>query len=364
MKKIAVFSNMYPSAEHPTYGIFVKNQVELLRKSGVSVDVKAIDNPKSGKVQGLLKYGKWFASSLFYLLGNRRKLELTHSHYAFPTGVLSLLGKRMFKIPYIVTLHGGDIDKMAKKNAKIASMTKTILQEAAHVVTVGERLKQEVVENFGVAENAVTVMSMGVDQTVFHPMERAAVRAELGLQETQPVVLFIGNLIREKGVLELVQAFESIRKTVPNSSLHLIGSHKSAGFVEEVKHEITSRQLEGIHLEGTKTQKELVQWLAAADVLALPSYHEGFGLVALEAMASGTPVVASDVGGLTYLLADGAGVLVPPKDAEALAAGLLQVLSSETPANEEKRKKLVHEHSYEMIVNKLLKIYEDAAKTR
>lgn len=365
MKKIAVFSNMYPSAEHPTYGIFVKNQVELLRNSGVSVDVKAIDNPKGGKVQGLLKYGKWLTGSLFYLLGNRRKLELTHAHYAFPTGVLSLMGKRMFKIPYVVTVHGGDIDKMAKKNAKIASMTKTILQEAAHVVTVGERLKQELVENFGVAKNSATVMSMGVDRTVFYPMERAEVRTKLGLQETQPVVLFIGNLIREKGVLELIQAFDSIHKTVPTASLHLIGSHKSAGFVEEVKKMIASRQLEGIHLEGTKTQQELAQWLAAADVLALPSYHEGFGLVALEAMASGTPVVASDVGGLTYLLADGAGVLVPPKDAEALAAGLLQVLSSETTAaDDEKRKKLVHEHSYEMIVKKLLEIYEDAAKTR
>lgn len=364
MKKIVVFSNMYPSAEHPTYGIFVRNQVELLKKSGVKVDVKAIDNPKGGKVQSLLKYGKWFASSVLYLVGNRRKLALTHAHYAFPTGLLSLIGKRLFKIPYVVTVHGGDIDKMAKKSARIAGLTQTILQEATHVITVGERLKQEVVTNFGVSETNVTVMSMGVDRKVFHPLARDAVRDELNLPESERVILFIGNLIREKGILELVQAFAALQNSLPEVSLHLLGSSKSATFVEEVKQYITTHKIEGVHFEGTKPQSELAKWLAAADVLALPSYHEGFGLVALESMASGTPVVASDVGGLSYLLADGAGILVPPRDVESLAAGLLQALSADEARNVAQREEIVHEHSYEMILENMLKIYGETERTR
>ncbi|MCM3756383.1 glycosyltransferase [Sporosarcina aquimarina] len=364
MKKIVVFSNMYPSAEHPTYGIFVRNQVELLKKSGVMLDVKAIDNPKGGKVQALLKYGKWFANSFLYLMGNRGKLSLTHAHYAFPTGLLSLIGKRLFKLPYVVTVHGGDIDKMAKKSARIAGLTQTILQEASHVITVGERLKQEVVTNYGVSETNVTVMSMGVDRTVFHPLARDAVRNELNLLESKRVILFIGNLIREKGVLELVQAFEAIQSSLPEVSLHLLGSSKSATFVEEVKQYITTHQIEGVHFEGTKPQSELAKWLAAADVLALPSYHEGFGLVALESMAAGTPVVASDVGGLSYLLAEGAGILVPARDVESLAEGLLQALTSDEASNSARQEEIVHEHSYEKILEKLLKIYGETERTR
>ncbi|WP_432354535.1 glycosyltransferase [Sporosarcina sp. A2] len=364
MKKIVVFSNMYPSIHHPTYGIFVKNQVELLRTSGIDVDVKAIDNPKGGKVQSLLKYGKWFAGSFLYLMKNRRNLALTHAHYAFPTGLLSLIGKRLFNIPYVVTVHGGDIDKMAKKSARIAGLTQTILQEAAHVITVGERLKQEVVTNFGVSETSVTMMSMGVDQAVFHPLPRWEVRKALELSEQAPVILFIGNLIREKGVLELVEAFERVQQTIPSATLHLIGSDKSEAYVSEVKKHVRDQDIQGIHFEGTKSQPELAKWLSAADVLALPSYHEGFGLVALEAMASGTPVVASDVGGLSYLLAEGAGILVPPHEVVGLADGIRRALNSNVADENPRRQELVHEHSYEVIIEKLLGIYGDIGRTR
>ena len=363
MKKIAVFSNMYPSPEHPTYGIFVKNQVELLRQSGQELDVKAIDDPKGGKVHSLVKYGKWFVGSLTYLMSNRKSLALTHAHYAFPTGLLSLIGKRLFHVPYVVTVHGGDIDKMAKKNARIQSLTKTILGEAAHVITVGERLKQDIVTDFGVAEENVTVMSMGVDRSVFRPLPREEVRAELELPIEQPVIVFIGNLIREKGLLELVQAFECVQKTRPDASLHLIGSAKSETFVTELKQKIDEADLQNVHFEGTKSQPELAKWLAAANVMALPSYHEGFGLVALEAMASGAAVVASDVGGLPYLLSDQAGILVPPREIDGLSKGLLQALSKEYTWNNARRAEVVHDQSYETILQKLLKIYREIERT-
>lgn len=357
MKKITVFSNMYPSSKHPTYGIFVENQVDLLRKSGRPIDVQVIDDPKGGKVHSLIKYSKWMAGSFAYLVRNRKKIVLTHAHYAFPTGLLSLIGKRLFKLPYVVTVHGGDIDKMAKKSVRIQSLTKTILQEASHVITVGERLKRDVVTDFGVVETNVTVMSMGVDRSVFHPVPRASVRTELGLPAQQSVIVFIGNLIREKGLLELIQAFERVQQAVPDASLHLIGSAKSTSFVTELKQFIKEENLHNIYFEGTKSQPELAKWLAAADVMALPSYQEGFGLVALEAMASGTGVVASDIGGLPYLLSHDAGILVPPREVEELSDGLLRALSDDYSWNEARREKVVHEHSYEVILQKLQLIY-------
>ncbi len=362
MKKIAVLTNMYPTEKHPTYGIFVKNQVGLLRSAGIEADVIAITNPQGGKVRSLVKYGTWMAKSGLHLLKNRKKLALTHAHYAFPTGLLSLAAKRRFGIPYVVTIHGGDIDKMAKKSARIKGLTADVLQGADHVITVGERLKQELVSDFGVPESRITVMSMGVDRSVFRPLPKAEVRHELGLQEDAPVLLFIGNIIREKGVLELVQAFAGVKERFPHASLHLIGSTRSTEYVGEVERWINSSEIGGITFEGTKPQADLAKWLAAADVLALPSYHEGFGLVALEAMAAGTRVVASDVGGLPYLLGDGAGILVPPREVESLAKGLLEALSGEAADDNGKRESVVREHSYDEILSRLLSIYEEIGR--
>ena len=141
MMRIAVFSNMYPSKEHPTFGIFVKNQVELLRTANVDVDVIAIDNPRKGKRTTIKKYATWFFRSFVYLMKNRKKVTLTHAHYAFPTGLLSLMGKKLFGIPYVVTVHGGDIDKMAAKSTRIANLTQSILTQAETVI-VTEKLNK------------------------------------------------------------------------------------------------------------------------------------------------------------------------------------------------------------------------------
>lgn len=362
MKKLAVFSNMYPTEAHPTYGIFVKNQVEMLSAAGLEMNVLAVTDPKGGKVRSLLKYGKWFLQSALYLRKHHRELALTHAHYAFPTGLIALLGKRRYGVPYVVTLHGGDIDKMAKKNARIRQMTQDVLRGADHLITVGERLKQEVVSDFGVDEQKVTVMSMGVDRNVFRPLPKGKVRHKLNLPENTPVVLFVGNIIREKGVVELVRAFAAVKERFPEASLHLIGSTRSEAYVEEVRQCAADLALDGVTFEGTKPQKELADWLAAADVMALPSYHEGFGLVALEAMAAGTQVVASDVGGLTYLLADGAGILVPPRNSERLAAGLSEALEGGGTQNAEQRETVVEEHSYGTILRKLNAIYDNIGR--
>ena len=95
MKKIIVLSNMYPSDKHPTFGIFVKNQVEMLRKAEVEVVVIAIDEPGKGKVKTIMKYLSWFLRSFVYILRNRKEITLTHAHYVFPTGLISLIGKKM-----------------------------------------------------------------------------------------------------------------------------------------------------------------------------------------------------------------------------------------------------------------------------
>lgn len=365
MKKIVVFSNMYPSLQHPTFGLFVKNQVGLLQSAGLDVDVVAIQDPGKGKIKALQKYVTWFSRSFVYLMKNRKNLTLTHAHYAFPTGVLSLIGKRLFGIPYVVTVHGGDIDKMAKRNQRIADMTKRILQQAQAVIVVGDKLREDVTSRFGVAHANVHVMSMGVDTSIFNYVPKEEARDQLGLPKDEKILLFVGNIIRAKGLLELVEAFDSLKMSLPNSSLYMIGSQKDSYFAEELRSFIRDKDVEDMHFKEPLGQAELSLWMSAADALVLPSHHEGFGLVALEAMSAGTKVVGTDVGGLSYLLKDGAGVLVEAENPDSLAQGMWSVLDEEAVAIDESvvRTKIA-EHSFEAILKKLLSIYRLAEKGR
>lgn len=359
MKKIIVLSNMYPSEKHPTFGIFVKNQVEMLRAAEVDLEVIAIDEPGKGKVTTLMKYLSWFLRSFIYILKNRKEISLTHAHYAFPTGLISLIGKKMMRIPYVITVHGGDIDKMANKSAWIKKMTKNILNSAEKVIVVGEKLRANVTGQFGVPEERVELLSMGVNTAVFKERSKEESRKQLGLEQEENIILFVGNMIRAKGLVELVEAFGLLKKTHPKSALYLLGSQRDTSFIEELKTVIQDKKVSNVHFQAPLGQQDLALWMSASDVLALPSHHEGFGLVALEAMAAGTHVVGTDVGGLSYLLNEGTGTLVQPKDVNSLLEGLQKALNDDqNKINGVMVKDKVTSHSYENILQRLLLIYD------
>lgn len=363
MKKIMVFSNMYPSAQHPTYGIFVKNQVRLLESAGVDVDVVVIQDPGKGKKAALKKYMTWCGQAIWKMVKNRKAIALTHAHYAFPTGVLSLIGKKIFGIPYVVTVHGGDIDQMAAKSQRIADMTKRILQQAEAVIVVGDKLREEVTSRFGVPSSNVHVMSMGVDTSVFKEIPKAEAREQLGLPIDEKIMLYVGNVIRAKGLLELVEAFDSLKMSLPDSRLYIVGSQKDQAFVKELRSFIQENDVEDILFKDPLGQADLALWMAASDTLVLPSYHEGFGLVALEAMACGTTVVGTDVGGLSYLLQDGAGILVEPENPASLATGVWHALGENAEGVDETVvRERVTANSFETILSNLLSIYRSAEK--
>ena len=363
MRKIVVFSNMYPSQKHPTFGLFVKNQVGLLQSTGLDVDVVAIQNPGKGKIQALKKYMTWFCRSFLYMMKNRKNLSLTHAHYAFPTGIISLVGKKVFGIPYVVTVHGGDIDKMAAKSQRIADMTKNILGQAESVIVVGDKLREDVINNFDVPETNVHIMSMGVDTSVFTYVAKLEARENLALPIEEKILIFVGNVIQAKGLLELVEAFDSLKMSFPDSSLYVIGSQKDSQFVEELRLFIREKDVEDIHFKEPLGQADLALWMSAADALVLPSHHEGFGLVALEAMSAGTKVVATNVGGLSYLLKDRAGILVEPKNPDSLAKGLWSALDESCDVIDETVVQAkIAQHSYETILEDLLSIYRSAEK--
>jgi glycosyltransferase involved in cell wall biosynthesis len=329
--KVTVISNMYPTDEHKSFGVFVKNQVEALRKKGLNVDVIAIDNPNKGKLNLLKKYGKWAVSIAFHLLFKGRGTSVVHAHYVFPSGWLAKWYKKLFGTRFIVTAHGGDIDKMVKKNTRIFTITESILNDADHVIAVGQELFETLAKDFGVPREKLTLINMGVNLEVFKVIEKAKARELCGIEKKDIIpLLFVGNIIEQKGINELVEAIATLKTEYNDIELYMIGSNKDQAYNEKLVALISGKGLsESIHFLGTMNQVEVALWMAAAEVLVLPSHIEGFGLVALEAMACGTPVVGTNVGGLKYLLNHGNGVLVEAKNPESLKKGIHTVLASE-----------------------------------
>ncbi len=177
----------------------------------------------------------------------------------------------------------------------------------------------------------VCVVPAGYDATRFTPGDRAAARRALGLPQERPLMLFVGRIDPIKGIDVLVDALCGLRReewmTAPPQLVVTGGNPGEAGFDALVSRARALDLMDALILVGSQPHERLPDYYRAADVVAIPSFYESFGLVAVEAMACGTPVVASRAGGLAFTVEDGkTGFLVPHSDPQALQCRLGAVL--------------------------------------
>ncbi len=181
---------------------------------------------------------------------------------------------------------------------------------------------------------AVEVIPCGTNTQHFHGIPQAKARETLGLPPHQAVVLYVGQFAPHKGLATLAEAAALLQADHVDFRLILAGEEVRQGLQERdrVQQLIRDRHLVArTEFAGYIPHDQLPLYYAAADVCVIPSYYEPFGWVAIEAMACGTPVVASRVGGLALTIAhEDTGLLVPPQDAEALAQGIQRVLADPT----------------------------------
>lgn len=365
-KKVLVLSNMYPTEKAKSFGIFVKNQVVALQERGLKVDVIAVTNPSMKKLEVVIKYFVWLLQVLIHVLFKGRAYDVVHAHYVFPTGMLGLFYKKLWKTRLIVTAYGGDIERMAYKSEQIHQWTKRILHEADHVIAVGQTLYEHIHEQFGVPKEKISVINMGVNRNIFQPIDKHEARKLCGIREQTIPILYVGNIIEQKGLLELVEAFALLKTEYPTASLYMIGAKKDAAFYERLLQKIEENHGQDVFILDAMSQRELATWMAAAEVFVLPSHLEGFGLVALEAMSCHTPVVGSDVGGLSYLLKEGAGVLVEPRNAQSLYEGIKKVISdcaiqAQLIENGERR---AQENDQQYLIEQVIQLYSPPEDVR
>jgi glycosyltransferase involved in cell wall biosynthesis len=243
--------------------------------------------------------------------------------WGFPDAVATAALGRITSTPVLMKVHGTDVNDYLHTPGKRWQ----ILAAARHcraVMSVSGALRDQLVDA-GVEPSRVEVVYNGVDAAAFHPMDRVAARARLGVVGDGQMLLFVGNLKFTKGCLELLEAFVDIAATHDRLSLVFVGDGEArAPMLRRVAECGLAAQ---VRFLGKIEHATLPDWFAAADLLCLPSYNEGVPNVVLEAMACGVPVVATRVGGIPEVLPEFAGVLVAPRDATCLAFALRSALA-------------------------------------
>lgn len=256
----------------------------------------------------------------------QRDLDLLHVHYAIPHATSAWLAKQMLAetgkaIPVVTTLHGTDITIVGQDHSYHA-ITKFSIEKSDRITAVSQFLKDETIRAFGCANCRVDVVPNFVDPAVYTPDRRDEVlRRELA--GDSPVVMHISNFRPVKRIRDVIATFAHLRETVP-AVLVMVGDGPERGAAEE-----EARSL-GVaaHVRFLGRIDSVAPLLAVADAYLLTTDRESFGLSALEAMASGVPVVAAGVGGITEVVEDGVtGALLPVGDTVAMSAALAELLT-------------------------------------
>jgi glycosyltransferase involved in cell wall biosynthesis len=243
--------------------------------------------------------------------------------WAYPDAVAASMLARDYDCPFIVKALGSDIAELIRYPALRRQMREH-LSRAYRFITVSEALREQVIE-IGIDPDRVVAQHNGVNGELFKLRDRAAVRAELGVSRDRRLICFVGRLGAEKAVGVLIEALGHLRRAGREDvDLALVGGGALEG---ELRAQVDQLGLQDrVRFCGMRPHAEIPLWVSACDVLALPSLREGCPNVILEALASGRPVVASRVGGIPELLNGDNGLMVPPKDAPALATGLQEAL--------------------------------------
>lgn len=281
----------------------------------------AVTHPRTLFIPRLahIAWGPLYAASIAPSIARLKgQVDVVLGSWAYPDGFAAVIAARILGVPCVVKVHGSDINIIAKLPGP-RRLTAWALPQATRVVAVSRALADEVVL-LGVAREKVSIVMNGVDAELFHPRDRAAARRELGLPE-RPMALYVGNLKAEKGVLDLAAAWSQ----VSHGTLAIVGG----GPAKEQLAAVVAQYGDRVRLVGPQPLASIPTWMAACDVLTLPSHAEGTPNVVLEALACGRRVVATNVGGIPDLITSPTlGELVPATEPAALGAALARALSS------------------------------------
>jgi glycosyltransferase involved in cell wall biosynthesis len=338
--RLLLITSVFPSPRRPTKGTFNRELVAGLREAGDDVRVvvpvpwtdvlraRTTAAPETGAMYplwwfppriGHATHHHWMSRSLVTpLLRAVRAWEpdLVLAYWSHPDGTVALELARRLGVPGIVLAGGSDIQVLTRHAARRRVIVET-LRAAHRVFTVGAPLRDAAID-LGVAPGKVGVLDRGVDRTRFCYAPPGLARQRLGLPADRPIVLWVGRMVPVKGVDVLLESWSAVSHAPSHPLLLLIGD----GDDRRALTRQAARLGDSVRFLGAVEHDALPDWYRAADCVVLPSRSEGIPNMLLEALACGTPFVASAVGGVVTLRDDESST-VPPDDVAALTAALL-----------------------------------------
>lgn len=306
--------------------------------------------------------------------------DVIHSHYWQSGLAAEALRQAWPSTPIVHMFHtlGHMKNQIARDASEFAPQSR--LDGEAHVVQIADRLvaatpaeETQLRGLYGAPATKIVIVPPGVDLAHFRPIAQPLARQMIGIPPTRKNILFAGRIEPLKGIDTLLDAIGLLKErnitALSNTCVTIIGGNPWAETLDEEMDRLQRMRVELglddlVAFAGARDQQILPYYYAAAEMVVMPSHYESFGMVALEAMAMGTPVIASEVGGLAYVVRDGFnGFLVPRRNAEALAARIADLLNDQPLRQQLSRnaQRYARDFDWSHIARRIAGVYDEVA---
>ena len=378
--------------------VYVRDLSREFSRRGIEVDVYTrSQNPDIPRVTELAENGRvihikagpehpYNKNQIYYhldefvagVMAYQERYDIIFSHY-WLSGLVAEALRQRWQVPMVQMFH--TLAEMKNRVAQTPEERDTpqrlncegeIMRFADRLVAATPLEKNQMAWAYGASPQKIDVVPPGVDLNRFKPMGRDEAKANIGVPSEHRMLLFVGRIQPLKGIDILLRALALVKrreaKLAANICVSIIGGdpNPDSGIEQREFERLKSLRVElGIEdlvtFLGAKDQDTLVNYYSAAEMVVMPSHYESFGMVALEAMACGTPVIASDVGGLSFNIEDGFnGFLVPGRDAPALAHKISLLLKYPALREQlsEQARSWVRGYSWAHIADEVLEVFE------
>jgi D-inositol-3-phosphate glycosyltransferase len=273
------------------------------------------------------------ANMLKFIRRQRRRYQLAHANF-WMSGLVAADIKQAVGLPFVVTFHAlGRVRRAFQRQAdefpdERFAVEDRIVSEADHIVAECPQEEEDLIRYYNADPSRITIIPGGFDPTEFWPISKALARVSLGLMPEEPVILQLGRMVPRKGVDTVIRGFARLRREHGiRAQLLIVGGDSNDAdpvVTPEIGRLRTIAEAEGVAdavvFVGRRGREALKYYYSAADVFVTTPWYEPFGITPVEAMACGTPVIGSNVGGIKFSVRDGeTGYLVPADDPGAIA---------------------------------------------
>lgn len=321
--KVLIATAIYPTAENPAFGSFVRSQEQFLRSAGIDVDVLVL----KGRNRKLI-----YPKGIYEIRRRLAGVSLVHAHYAY----VGAVARTQWKVPVVLTYHGDDAMGTITEAGTTSRKSRVVAagcRRLAHYCDAVIVQSRQMAERFH--SGNVHVIPHEVDLETFHPSDKAAARTELGLSGEKQYVLFAANpAIAVKRFPLAKAAVDKLKVAQPDVELIIV------------------------HREP---QTRLALYMSASDALVFPSYQEGSPNIIKQAMACNLPIVATDVGDVREVIGGTQGCHVCDADADVFAERLNEIL---TKPFRTKGRQAVQHLSGPMVAQRIIGLYEEVLHRR